>query len=83
MPSAGFACTGFRYYDKSWVDKVNGGQIGIGFFDPNDDLHGVILQGSGIAEVTRTSVGASPYNRAACWYAAGSASYSQCKGIVL
>ncbi len=94
----GVACSGFRYYDYTQVQKLGGSKIegtfGVGFiFSNNSSTIFAIENGPGFNTYTHSwnnaawyGQGATPthYNRVACLWKTGSsyASYVQCRGLV-
>jgi hypothetical protein len=92
------ACSGWNYWDRSQIDKRNGGSIRLGFCnDGGDHIHCYstgAAGGTGIIWISRTAVnnyyqaccGSSPipaYNKVFCDYDGGNASYGQCQAVVL
>jgi hypothetical protein len=92
--SYGVACSGFRYYDYTQVQKLGGSQTSgtfrVGFiFSCCPGIFGVV-NGPGFDTYTHAwnkpewAAYASHYNRVACLYETGgsSNSYVQCRGLV-
>jgi hypothetical protein len=86
------ACSGFNYWDRTQIDKRNGGNVWLGFAwrDAfNNWFTFETLQGGiGVFSYSRTGwnndygAGIPQYNKVWCDYGGGDSSYAQCQGVV-
>lgn len=85
--TSGFACSGFNYWDRTQVDKQNGGWIIYGFQNCAGCYPlGLETDAEALHVVKRVDVGAGPYNRSICSYgythAPTPGSYMQCRALI-
>jgi hypothetical protein len=90
------ACSGWNYWDRSQIDKRNGGEIRLGFCNDGGNCYSTgSAGGTGIIWISRVAVNdywdrccgirpIPPYNKVLCDYVPPTAhSYAQCQAVVL
>jgi hypothetical protein len=92
------ACSGWNYWDRSQIDKRNGGYIRLGFCNSGGDhIHCYstgAAGGIGVIWISRIALNnhweqccgvrpIPPYNKVFCDYESGNHSYAQCQAVIL
>jgi hypothetical protein len=81
----GCAQSGFNNWDWSQITKNSGDWIALGFRDTSGGFYYLsydYVRNGTTFHITRTAVGAPPYNRAFCAYQHDSSSYVRCSAVI-